>query len=315
MLVRIDTNYSFPAIEKQLPDGKKHWNDIYFTTEKVRDCDFLIVINKPTEEIICNCRKGGKWLIVQEPPYRLSGIDFSYFKYFDRVYCQFPKQINKNIINSQTCLPWHVSHSFDELISMKLNYELKHDNLSWITSNKEKYPGHNKRLEFMKLLMETNLHFDLYGRGFNYLKKKEDGLNSYKYTLAIENYNGAHYWTEKISDAFLCYTMPIYYGCTNISDYFPEKSFIQIDIQNLNQSYETIQKAIINNSWQKNLDFIIQSRNLILYKYQLYPFIYHEINRLPGFQKDASLHKNIIPLNPGKDSLFTRLRRRTIRLK
>ena len=57
--------------------------------------------------------------------------------------------------------------------------------------------------------------------GFN---SKDDILILSKYTLAIENTSEPHYFSEKITDAFLCNTMPIYFGAPNIFEYFPKNS-------------------------------------------------------------------------------------------
>ena len=54
----------------------------------------------------------------------------------------------------------------------------------------------------------------------NLLKKKEDGLKSYKYSIIIENSSEVNYFTEKLIDACLLETVPIYWGAPNISEYF-----------------------------------------------------------------------------------------------
>ena len=40
------------------------------------------------------------------------------------------------------------------------------------------------------------------------------------FALAIENVREADYFSEKILDAFQTFTVPLYYGCPNIGDYF-----------------------------------------------------------------------------------------------
>ena len=46
------------------------------------------------------------------------------------------------------------------------------------------------------------------------------------YHVCIENQPVGHYFTEKIVDAFLTETMPIYWGCPNIGDYFNSEGII-----------------------------------------------------------------------------------------
>ncbi|NJL30698.1 MAG: hypothetical protein HC898_03175 [Phycisphaerales bacterium] len=56
--------------------------------------------------------------------------------------------------------------------------------------------------------------------GTNLLKKKSDGLAPYRYSVVIENVREPDYFSEKLIDAMLCDTVPIYWGCTNIGEYF-----------------------------------------------------------------------------------------------
>jgi hypothetical protein len=61
---------------------------------------------------------------------------------------------------------------------------------------------------------------DLWGFGWNPLHDKRDAIDPYRYTLAIENDLSEHYWTEKLSDAILGYSIPIYSGATKVQNYF-----------------------------------------------------------------------------------------------
>jgi hypothetical protein len=44
--------------------------------------------------------------------------------------------------------------------------------------------------------------------------------------VAVENSQNKNYFTEKIVDAFLCKTLPIYWGCPNIGEYFDDRGII-----------------------------------------------------------------------------------------
>lgn len=46
--------------------------------------------------------------------------------------------------------------------------------------------------------------------------------------IAIENTSIANYFSEKLLDCFRTYTVPIYYGCTNIEDYFEGEGILQV---------------------------------------------------------------------------------------
>jgi hypothetical protein len=49
---------------------------------------------------------------------------------------------------------------------------------------------------------------------------EKDSLFDSQYHICIENQAMGHYFSEKVIDAFLTETIPVYWGCTNIEDYF-----------------------------------------------------------------------------------------------
>ena len=59
----------------------------------------------------------------------------------------------------------------------------------------------------------------------NYLAKM-DFTKNYKFSITFENTSGAEYLTEKIWHAFLAGSIPIYWGCPNVNDFFNPASFI-----------------------------------------------------------------------------------------
>ena len=56
--------------------------------------------------------------------------------------------------------------------------------ISMISSNKRMCEGHIKRLEWVERIGDQ---VDLYGRGFNEISDKEEGLCDYMFSVAIEN--------------------------------------------------------------------------------------------------------------------------------
>ena len=111
-------------------------------------------------------------------------------------------------------------------------------------------------------------------------------------------------WTEKLADCYLSWTMPIYYGCTNLDKYFPKESFIQIDINSPESSLENLKEKLSKDFWESSLGSIQEARELVLNKYQLFPFLAEEIMRN---QSDSSHHKILIP--PYKRSTQARISR------
>jgi hypothetical protein len=97
--------------------------------------------------------------------------------------------------------------------------------ISFITSNKSSLPGHRNRLEWFEMLKDQ---VDVYGRGFNEIEEKEQGLCDYMFSVSIENAVYKTFFTEKILDCFATGTIPIYLGTPDIGDYFNTDGIIQL---------------------------------------------------------------------------------------
>jgi hypothetical protein len=66
--------------------------------------------------------------------------------------------------------------------------------------------------------------------------RRQDALEEYRFNISIENEYQDNWITEKFYDNILTETIPIYFGCKNIKDIYPEDGYILIDdINNINQ--------------------------------------------------------------------------------
>ena len=109
---------------------------------------------------------------------------------------------------------------------------------SLIASAKRDLPGHQLRHSVIDWVRETGADVDIMGRGYTPFDHKSDGLTPYRYSVVIENVRERNYFSEKLTDAILCSTVPIYWGCPNISDFFDTSGMI------LCESEADIQRAI-----------------------------------------------------------------------
>ncbi len=74
------------------------------------------------------------------------------------------------------------------------------------------------------------------------VQDKLEFLRKHKFNIAFENSSFPGYITEKISDAFIANTIPIYWGDVKASQYFNEKRFIKADSYS---SYQYLMNDII----------------------------------------------------------------------
>ena len=122
--------------------------------------------------------------------------------------------------------------------------------VSIIASGKNWAPGHVLRQEALQKLQDK---VSVFGRDINPIEKKETGLRDYMFSIAIENCQNGCYFTEKILDCFTSRTVPIYWGTSQISDYFDIDGIITFNtleelqsiIDNLSEEkYNKMKKAI-----------------------------------------------------------------------
>ena len=97
--------------------------------------------------------------------------------------------------------------------------------ISMISSNKRMCEGHLKRLEWIERIGDQ---VDLYGRGFNEIVLKEEGLCDYMFSIAIENGQYETYFTEKLLDCFATGTIPVYLGAPDIGNHFNKDGIIDL---------------------------------------------------------------------------------------
>lgn len=98
--------------------------------------------------------------------------------------------------------------------------------VSMIASNKTMCSEHVFRQSVIKKFSSKCDHF---GRGYNEIENKEDGLKDYCFSIVMENATYPNMITEKITDCFMTGTIPIYYGIKNIGDFFNTDGIIILD--------------------------------------------------------------------------------------
>ncbi len=145
------------------------------------------------------------------------------------------------------------------------NYELKERNISIISSDKAMCELHKIRAELARHY-KNDTEVDAYGAAVgNYISKKADALEKYRYSIVLENSETPFYFTEKILDCFAAMTVPIYMGATRIGDFFNTDGIIQVTKSQLNDfSYmDKMIKQCSQEDYQSRLSAIIDNYNRV----------------------------------------------------
>jgi hypothetical protein len=146
------------------------------------------------------------------------------------------------------------------------NYEdtQKEFKTSFLRGNLLKLQGHIVRHEVFDRQNEiqTPIKFwDKLGERGDFDKWREDKIKTFRpfqYSLCIENSSRENYFSEKITDCILNKTIPIYWGCSNINEYFNEDGIIQV--KNADEIIRTL-NSLTPEYYQSKLDVIEENYN------------------------------------------------------
>lgn len=277
---------------RRFPQQQAQWGRCQFIFDfEARDYDWLVAYDdipqhrgqaKSLSEEILACPAANTLLITVEPS--------SIKAYGDRFLNQFG-----HILTSQE--PWAIRHPGTHRSQPALlwfygasglpgdtrgDYEQmvahpplqKTASISTVCSSKQmRHTLHHDRYQFVQKLAAALPELEVFGHGVRPLRDKADALDPFRYHVAIENHVAPHHWTEKLADSFLGATLPFYYGCPNVTDYFPAESLVPINIFNFEETLATIQKAIRENWYEQRLPAILEARRRVLEDYGLFAVI------------------------------------------
>ena len=131
-----------------------------------------------------------------------------------------------------------------------------------------------QRFEIFKLT-ETLPFIDGYG-GTSLSPKRQDALIDYRFNIAIENDFYKNWITEKFYDSVLTDTIPIYYGCKNIKEIYPEGGYLLIEDINDLTGIKNLLEHVNNNAekiYSENIDSIRKIKKKYFEKYNLLKLI------------------------------------------
>lgn len=100
--------------------------------------------------------------------------------------------------------------------------------LSHIASVSKWSRGHNLR-HMIGDAIRGKYEVDFWGSAYNGFESKLTPLKDYRFSITVMNANHKNYFTETLVDTFRCGTIPIFWGCDNIGEFFDEKGILKFE--------------------------------------------------------------------------------------
>ena len=262
----------------QAPNQKPQWLDMQTTFNK-NDADYLIVQDYCDRRLLDEFPHKNIFYFGRETPglgpiEDYSHLDINIFSWRDRSSYLYVKWIYPN--------NWAgINKTYDQLNSNQVPSD-KLKILSSIQSNKCSTEGHKKRQKFLKEFISKHpSKLDLFG-GISFSNMtlenndKANALDPYAYNIAFDNSLYLDYFATQFTDAILSWSVPVFWGCPNLQEYFPDKSYIKFDIDDFSE-VDRIVEVLEGDSYEDRIDDLRQVRQLILDKYNLWPTVYTAI--------------------------------------
>ena len=276
----------------QSENNEANWGSCSFTfNPEEKNYDWLVIIDDmprilPNGVETLSCPKENTILVTTEPT-SITRYGRAFAKQFNYLLTNQDEKVlpHPNATRSQTGMLWYYGKDYDSIVAV--THPNKTKKISTICSNKQQgHTIHRLRYEFTKIMEERIPELERFGRGFTWIDTKAEGLDDYEFHVAIENHFAPHVWTEKLADAFLGFTVPIYFGCPNVYDYFPKESLIQIDIYDTEGSIAKIKEIIATEGeYERRLDAVKEARRRVIEEYNLLAMIN---NIVENSQEDKS---------------------------
>lgn len=156
-----------------------------------------------------------------------------------------------------------------------------------VSSGKRVVPGHDARLEFLKRLRRAGVGLELFGRGLDRelggrgeVQGKGIVVRGSRLTLVIENdATGERYVSEKLWDAIVGWSLPLYHGSSAAEGMIPVEAMIRLP--DLGEAgVEVVRRAVEDPDlpWSR-MGAIAEARERVLGEHRIVEWVRGELER------------------------------------
>lgn len=263
---------------RQLPGGQNAFDGTEFFVP-VDEADIIFVYDALPEGRLV-LKQPVPAVFVASEPENVKRYNPAFLAQFDAVITSDRNTAHPNRIFVQAGLPWHAGSmtAGGKLLDTPMIFEefqahepRKTKLVSVVSSDKAFTAEHRARLSFVtKLKAELGDQVDVFGRGIRDFADKRDVLDDYRYHISLENCAIEDYWTEKLADPYLTLTFPIYHGCPNIKDYFPDEALQPINIYEPDEAVEIIRKVIGSDLAERRREHLLEARRRVMHEHNVF---------------------------------------------
>ncbi|MEM9348015.1 MAG: glycosyltransferase family 10 [Planctomycetota bacterium] len=304
--VAVSTNIPIGSLEKLCPGSELCWGDCAFTLNPsdVSSFDYWIIWAGLARRTTLQVAPCNTLFIAGEPPAK-KVYPRRFYQQFHRLVCTKGDYPHDQVHFDALGLNWHLgydrvtgryAYGYDHLAAMTAPDD-KQNKVSVVCSNLSTTQGQRDRLALLTKLKEALgdriIHF---GRGFTPIEDKLDAILPYRYHLVLENSISDDYWTEKLSDAYLGWALPLYVGCENVDRYVSSESLVQLTGQSIETMVELIQQQLdagLSGAQQAGL---AKARDAVLNQYNPFARFAHWAERL----YEPSVKREPVTMQPHK---------------
>jgi hypothetical protein len=264
----------------QSPGNLAVWGNYKFEINNgAGECDYWVVfesVGQPESAVVST----GNTILVQTEPEYVRSYSVGYLSQFDWIVTWRDDLPPTHVIHSHCMDGWWIKRTYDQLKNERIE---KRALMSVVASDKASIPEHRRRFSFInRMIGHFKDRLTVFGSiDGQYCHDKYAAIAPYRYSIAIEAASFPDYWTEKIADCFLTETMPFYFGCPNITDYFDSECFVPIDIDDYKKSIRIIEEAIESDAYTRNRQQILSAKQRVLDELQVYPHLVRILESLP----------------------------------
>jgi hypothetical protein len=136
--------------------------------------------------------------------------------------------------------------------------------VSFLSSSKNSALGHQVRYGMFGKLPQKIGNVDVVKHmSPPFLPKKDELIKPFQYSIIIENCRRKNWFTEKLVDCFVSKTIPLYWGCPNIQEFFNPDGIVKFTtyeeiynfLGNIGPDYYYSKMQAVEENYLKGIDY------------------------------------------------------------